>query len=46
MLLSEGIGDMITVIRSAISGEFNWEGYGIQKAISIAITISTCGIQH
>lgn len=24
--------------------EFSWEDYGIQKAISIAITISTCGM--
>ncbi|CAF3770075.1 unnamed protein product, partial [Rotaria sp. Silwood1] len=44
MLLSEGIGDMITAIKSAIIGEFSWEEYAIQKAISIAITIATCGM--
>ncbi|CAF3803372.1 unnamed protein product [Rotaria sp. Silwood1] len=44
MLLSEGIGDMITAIKSAIIDEFSWEEYAIQKAISIAITIATCGM--
>ncbi|CAF3715511.1 unnamed protein product [Rotaria sp. Silwood1] len=44
MLLTEGIGDMITAIRSAISGEFSWKEYAIQKVISLAITISTCGM--
>ncbi|CAF1339755.1 unnamed protein product, partial [Didymodactylos carnosus] len=44
MLLSEGIGDMITAIKSAITGEFNWTDYAIQKAISVAITIATCGM--
>ncbi|CAF4254967.1 unnamed protein product [Rotaria sp. Silwood2] len=44
MLLTEGIGDMITAIRSAIIGEFSWKEYAIQKAISIAITIATCGM--
>ncbi|CAM4975944.1 unnamed protein product [Rotaria socialis] len=44
MLLSEGIGDMIHAIKSAITGEFSWKEYAIQKAISIAITIATCGM--
>ncbi|CAF4306112.1 unnamed protein product [Didymodactylos carnosus] len=44
MLLSEGIDDMITAIKSAITGEFSWKEYAIQKAISIAITIATCGM--
>jgi preprotein translocase subunit SecA len=43
MLLTEGIGDMITAIKSVITGEFSWEEYAIQKAISVAITICTCG---
>ncbi|CAF1353542.1 unnamed protein product [Adineta steineri] len=44
MLLTEGIGDMITAIKSAITGEFSWKEYAIQKAISVAITVSTCGM--
>ena len=44
MLLSEGIGDMIHAIKSGITGEFSWEDYAIQKAISVTITLATCGM--
>jgi len=44
MLLSEGINDMIFAIKCGITGEFSWEEYKIQKAISLTITIATCGL--
>jgi hypothetical protein len=36
-LISEGIGDIITAIRGAVSRNFSWEDYFIQKAVSISI---------
>lgn len=44
MLLSEGVNDMIFAIKCGITGEFSWKDYGIQKAISLTITIATCGL--
>ncbi|CAF0891538.1 unnamed protein product [Adineta ricciae] len=44
MLLSEGAGDMILAIKSAVTGEFNWKQYGIHKAISVTVTVATCGM--
>ena len=43
MFLSEGINDMIFAIKCGITGEFSWKEYGIQKAISLTITLATCG---
>jgi preprotein translocase subunit SecA len=42
-LIGEGVGDLITGIRSAISGEFDWMQYLKDKAISIAISVVMMG---
>ena len=43
-LLSEGIGDMIYAVQSGIQGDFSCTDYGIQKAISLAISIGSMGV--
>jgi preprotein translocase subunit SecA len=43
-LISEGVSDLITAVKSGIEGDFSWEEWGIQKAISIAISVVTAGL--
>lgn len=43
-LINEGVSDLITAVRAGIRGEFSWTEWGIQKAISLAISIVTAGI--
>jgi len=43
-LISEGIGDIITSVRGAVSRNFSWDDYFIQKSISIAISLATAGL--
>lgn len=43
-LISEGINDIITAVKDClINRNFNWKDYAIQKAISIVVTVLTCG---
>jgi preprotein translocase subunit SecA len=42
-LIGEGVGDLITGVQSAISGEFNWGDYLQNKAVSLAISVVTMG---
>jgi tetratricopeptide (TPR) repeat protein len=42
-LIGEGVGDFITGIRSAITGEFDWGQYLKDKAISLAISVVMMG---
>jgi len=44
MLISEGISDMVYATMAGISGHFSWEEWGIQKAISLAISLATYGV--
>jgi hypothetical protein len=43
-LISEGVSDLITAVKAGIQGEFSWKDWGIQKAISIAISVVTAGL--
>jgi hypothetical protein len=43
-LISEGVGDIINVIRGALTRNFSWEDYAIQKAISLTISFATVGL--
>ena len=42
--ISAGIGDMITAVKSAITGTFNWAAWATQKAISLATSLVCAGI--
>lgn len=42
--ISEGIGDIVFAITSFTSGHFTWADYGKHKAISLMITVATCGV--
>lgn len=42
-LISEGISDLITAVKSAITGSFSWAAWAIQKAISIAVSLISAG---
>ncbi|KAJ8342045.1 hypothetical protein SKAU_G00319730 [Synaphobranchus kaupii] len=43
-LIVEGISDCITGIESMITGEFSWQSWAIEKAISIAVSLIGFGI--
>jgi golgin subfamily B member 1 len=43
-LISEGIGDLVYAAISYASGNFSWAEYGKYKAISLAISVVTCGV--
>ncbi|XP_062240825.1 uncharacterized protein LOC133950731 isoform X1 [Platichthys flesus] len=43
-LISEGISDCITGIESMITGEFSWQSWAIEKAISIGISLIGFGV--
>lgn len=44
MLIAEGINDLVYATMAGISGSFSWEAWGIQKAISLAISVATFGV--
>jgi hypothetical protein len=44
MLICEGINDMVYATMAGLSGTFSWRDWAIQKAISMALSIITCGI--
>ncbi|MDR0329936.1 MAG: hypothetical protein LBH99_04700 [Rickettsia sp.] len=44
-LISEGVSDLITAIKDGIiNRDFSWESYGIQKAISITVSLVCAGL--
>ncbi|KAJ8247909.1 hypothetical protein GJAV_G00251960 [Gymnothorax javanicus] len=43
-LICEGISDCITGVESMITGEFSWESWAIDKAISIGVSLIGFGI--
>ena len=43
-LIAEGINDMVYATMAGITGTFSWKDWAIQKAISMAISIATGGI--
>lgn len=42
-LIKEGISDLITVVKSVISGSFSWGAWAMQKAISVSVSILSAG---
>ncbi|XP_055631323.1 uncharacterized protein LOC129771576 [Toxorhynchites rutilus septentrionalis] len=42
-LITEGVSDMISSIRSAITGTFSWAAWAAQKVISLAVSIICAG---
>lgn len=42
-LIGEGVSDLITSGIAAIQGKFSWVEWGIQKAISVAISLASSG---
>ena len=43
-LIVEGISDCITGIEGMITGEFSWQSWAIEKAISIGISLISFGV--
>ena len=44
-LLSEGVSDLITAVKDVlINRDFNWKSWGMQKAISFAVSLISAGI--
>ena len=43
-LITEGVSDCITGIQGMATGEFSWAEWGMEKGISIAISLATGGI--
>jgi ankyrin repeat protein/preprotein translocase subunit SecA len=44
-LITEGVSDIITSVKAAIKGQFDWGEWAIQKAISLAVAVFSSGIQ-
>ena len=44
MLICEGINDMVYATMAGLSGTFSWRDWAIQKVISMALSLLTCGI--
>ncbi|MCU0318325.1 MAG: hypothetical protein MUC61_03265 [Amoebophilaceae bacterium] len=42
-LIAEGISDLITAVMSGIRGGFSWADWGLQKAISLAVSLISSG---
>ena len=42
--IAEGVSDMITAVKAAITGSFSWAAYAAEKAISLVISFATSGI--
>ena len=42
-LIGEGVADLITAGTSAIRGEFSWGEWGLQKAVSIFVSLVSSG---
>jgi hypothetical protein len=44
MFITEGINDMVYATMAGLSGNFSWRDWAIQKAISMCVSLLTCGI--
>ncbi|MHB9147646.1 MAG: ankyrin repeat domain-containing protein [Candidatus Amoebophilus sp.] len=44
-LISEGISDLLATFKAVKSGTFSWAQWGVQKAISLAVSIISSGWQ-
>ena len=42
-MISEGISDLITAVKSGIQGSFSWAEWGLKKAISLAVSLISAG---
>ena len=42
-LISEGVSDLITAVKAGIQGGFSWAEWGLQKAISLAVSLISAG---
>ncbi len=42
-LISEGVSDLITSVKAGIQGGFSWAEWGLQKAISLAVSLISAG---
>jgi preprotein translocase subunit SecA len=43
-LIIEGVNDMVYATMAGLSGNFSWRDWAIQKAISMCLSLLTCGI--
>ncbi|XP_017266578.1 uncharacterized protein LOC108232940 [Kryptolebias marmoratus] len=43
-LITEGISDCIYGIEALVTGDFSWKSWAIEKAISIGVSLISCGI--
>lgn len=43
-LIAEGVSDLIAATQAAITGNFSWAQYAVQKAISMAVSIACIGL--
>ncbi len=41
--ISEGISDLITSVKAGIQGSFSWAEWGLQKVISLAVSLVSAG---
>jgi len=42
-LIQEGVSDLITALKSTITGKFSWAEWSLQKSISFAISLISAG---
>jgi ankyrin repeat protein len=42
-LISEGVSDLITAVKSGIQGSFSWAEWALQKTISLAVSLISAG---
>ena len=44
MFINEGVNDMVYATMAGLSGNFSWRDWGIQKVISMGLSLLTCGV--
>ena len=44
-LINEGINDMVYATMAGIQGTFSWKSWGIQKTVSVALSVAAGGIK-
>ncbi len=43
-LIRSGISDMVTTIKAAIKGSFDWGAWAVQKGIEIVVSVASAGV--
>lgn len=43
-LITEGVADAFTAVRTVQTRDFDWSGFLVQKAVSVLISIGTGGL--